>query len=137
METKKSNSNFDGSSQSLTNGNEIILPTELEKQKSEMQIADEKDVNYKRSAEGEKPEWEEWTLPSNRVARYKKLVGKDIRMATRIADGDQEKMGFALMVMALTINGQGITFEEFDAMDEDDVFSVMLRKANFMYGQKI
>lgn len=132
---------FDGSSESndltISKGDGIVLPTEVADQKDAQEEADSKDPNFKRSDPSEKKQWVEWTLPNGDIARYTTLVGLDIRMATRQADGDQDKMGWCLMVMAVKVNGKGLTLEEFDEMHEDDCFSIMLRKQNFTSGRKI
>jgi len=64
------------------------------------------------------------TLPSGKVAVIGIFKGKHIREATRTADGESDKMIFALIAMTTTIDGKKIVWEDLDEMDGRDVLKI-------------
>lgn len=60
-------------------------------------------------------------LPSGKILTKIDFKGKHIREAQRLADGDQSKTMFAMMVVASLIDGKRITIEELDEMCGKDV----------------
>lgn len=64
------------------------------------------------------------TLPSGKVAVIGIFKGKHIREATRNADGETDKMIFALIAMTTTIDGKKIVWEDLDEMDGRDVLKL-------------
>lgn len=110
----------------------------LDEDEVEFIIEAKKDKNFKRSPQGEVPEWVEFTLPySGGVCRYVKAQGKHIRRAQTLAGTDSSKMGYALTAQTLYIDGRMVRMEDIDEMDEDDVMAIMKHKANFKLGRKI
>jgi tryptophanase len=62
---------------------------------------------------------------TNRTAVIREFLGKDIREAQKIADGDSSKIMFAIIAVTTTIDGQPVTMEEVDEMNGYDVMDLM------------
>jgi hypothetical protein len=75
----------------------------------------------------------EITLPSGKIAKLEEYKGKHIREASKIADGDQTKLMFALISLCATIDDQPILMEDLDEMNGRDVMMLMteFNDANF------
>lgn len=65
------------------------------------------------------------TLPSGRIAELKEFKGKHIREAQRIAEGDSERIMFAIIAMLVTIDGKPVVMEDMDDMPGGDVLKLM------------
>lgn len=73
---------------------------------------------------------------TNRAAVIRTFLGKDIREAQRVADGDSSKIMFAIIAITTTIEGEAVTMEELDEMDGFDVMDLMAAfGANFTQRQ--
>jgi hypothetical protein len=64
------------------------------------------------------------TLPSGKIAIINEFKGKHIREATKNADGETDKMIFALIAITTTIDGKNIVIEDLDEMDGRDVLKL-------------
>jgi hypothetical protein len=64
-------------------------------------------------------------LPSGKIARIRDFLGKDIREAQKVADGEAGSLIFAIIATTTTIDGKGITMEDVDAMAGLDALELM------------
>lgn len=72
-------------------------------------------------------------LPSGKTAVITEFKGKHIREATRIADGEADKIIFALISLLTTIDGNPVLMEDLDEMPGKDVMKLTAEfsEANF------
>ena len=73
------------------------------------------------------------TLPSGKIAEIAEFKGKHIREAQRIADGEADKIIFALISLLTTIDGYPVLIEDLDEMPGKDVMKLTAEfsEANF------
>lgn len=72
------------------------------------------------------PEYVNLVLPgTKRKAVQRAFIGRDIREAQRVADGDSGKLIYAIIATTTTIEGEPTTVEELDAMNGLDVLELM------------
>lgn len=93
-----------------------------------MEIELPKNLNGASSQSSEsKPtsEAREVKLPSGKVARIREFIGRDIREAQKVADGEAGSLIFAIIATTTTIDGKGITMEDVDAMAGLDALELM------------
>jgi hypothetical protein len=76
------------------------------------------------TTESKNSEVQEIILPSGKKAIIGAFKGKHIREATRIADGDSDKMIFALISITTTIDGNKVLIEDLDEMPGTDVMKL-------------
>jgi hypothetical protein len=62
---------------------------------------------------------------TKRKAIQREFIGRDIREAQRIADGDSGKLIYAIIAVTTTIEGEPVTVEDIDAMNGLDVLELM------------
>jgi hypothetical protein len=68
----------------------------------------------------------EGVLPgTKRKYSQREFIGRDIREAQKIADGDSSKLVFAIIAVTTEIEGGPITAEELDEMNGLDVMELM------------
>lgn len=65
------------------------------------------------------------TLPSGAVAIMGKTYGKNVRLASRICDGDPDMYGVAMLCTCTEVNGEGLTPHAFDVMSSKDAEELM------------
>jgi hypothetical protein len=65
------------------------------------------------------------TLPSGKIATIKKFLGRDIREAQKICDGESDMLVFAIIAVTTTIDGLPILAEDIDFMPGEDVMQLM------------
>ncbi len=68
----------------------------------------------------------EGILPgTKRKYSQREFIGRDIREAQKIADGDSSKLVFAIIAVTTEVDGAPITAEELDEMNGLDVMELM------------
>jgi len=67
---------------------------------------------------------QEIILPSGRKAVISAFKGKHIREATRLADGESDKLVFALIAITTKIDGKPVLLEDMDEMDGRDAMKL-------------
>lgn len=79
------------------------------------------------------PMTREIVLKSGKVAVIQEFKGKHVMEAQRIADGESEKVMFALISLLTTIDGQPVLMEDLEEMPGSDVMTLMKEfgQANF------
>lgn len=64
------------------------------------------------------------TLPSGKIAVISSFKGKHIREAQKIANGEADKLLFAIIALSVIIDGKPVLLEELDEMDGMDVMTL-------------
>ncbi len=67
----------------------------------------------------------EFNLPSGKKASIQKFKGLDVLRAQRMADGDSDKVMFAMIATSVLIDGNPIVMEDLEEMDGFDVVRLM------------
>lgn len=84
----------------------------------------------------EKEVVKEFELPSGKKATMTRFKGADVIRAQRMADGDSERITFAMIATCTLIDGQPIVMEDLEEMDGFDVMSLMGEFTSATSGQK-
>jgi hypothetical protein len=64
-------------------------------------------------------------LPSGKTATFEPFVGKHVRKAAQMSNGDNTKIVFAMIALTVQIDGQAVVMEDLDEMNGQDVLALM------------
>jgi hypothetical protein len=71
------------------------------------------------------PTTREFLLPSGKKATIAPFKGKHVKQAQKMAGDDPSNYIWCIMALTVTIEGEGLTPEDFDEMDGQNVMKLM------------